>query len=282
MTEKETKAETAPAQLGFFADYIEKEIGIVYSPFNFFQLEHRLHDVAARLGLPDIAAVWSRAQNGVDSQLRTLLLDLATNNETSFFRDAAVFRTLVSRIIPDLLRDYPRLERLRIWSAAGSTGQEACSIAMTLDQARAAHPNWPDFQILVTDFSERVLDQARAGRYSRLEIQRGLPDEMREQYFDADGPDYWRFRRSLHERFTFRPLNLLEPFPGRGDCDVIFCRNVLIYQSVENKRSVIEKLRRSLDQGRYLALGAAESLVGISDDFDTIREENAVFYRSKI
>lgn len=271
---------TSENQLKFFADYIEKEIGIIYSETNYFQLEHRLSDIVAQLSLKDIHELWNMARVGINDQLRGLLLDLATNNETSFFRDAALFSSLTQHMIPALLADNPFISHLRIWSAAGSTGQEAYSIVMSLEQAKAAGAKIPSYEVVVTDVSERVLAKAQEGLYSHLDVQRGLPAKLLIEYFEKQGESSWRIKSQLRDKLIFRKVNLLEPFSAKlGEFDIVFCRNVLIYQSVENKTAVVNKILKILGTKRFLILGAAESLLGISNDLDQIQYDKAVVYR---
>ncbi len=212
--------------------------------------------------------------------MELLLLDLATNNETSFFRDARIYEALANHMARELAAREPRPHKLSIWSAAGSTGQEAYSIAMSLDSARIANPKLLDFDILVSDVSERVLKKAESGTYTQLEIQRGLPATHLVKYFTNEGANLWQASTQLRDKLRFRKLNLLEPFPtNMGSFDIIFCRNVLIYQSVENKIRVVERLLKHLSAGGYLVLGAAESMIGVSSAVKQLHFENAVFYQ---
>ncbi len=273
----------APEKIKFFAKFIEGELGIIYSESNYFQLEHRLNDIASQLGLGNLDELWLKATFGIDGQFKNLLLDLATNNETSFFRDASLFKSLVQVIVPDLILKNPNLKEIRIWSAACSSGQEPYSIAMALEEARSANLGFPDYKILATDFSERVLKRTKERTYSQLELQRGLTPTLLNKFFDAGTtPDKWVLNARIPaSKFEFKKLNLLEPWKFDDHFHIIFCRNVLIYQKVENKIQVVEKMIQLLEREGYLALGAAESLLGISERFEQIHFENAVFYRKK-
>lgn len=184
-------------------------------------------------------------------------------------------------MVPDIVSENPSLSKIRIWSAAGSTGQEAYSIAMSMEQAKSENASFPDYEIMVTDVSERVLKKSKEGIYSQLEIQRGLPARLLIQYFDKEKDNEWRVKENLRNKLSFRNLNLLDPFPYFGEFDIIFCRNVLIYQSVENKAAVVSKFEKCLGNRRFFVLGAAESMLGVSNRFDQIHFESAVFYRKK-
>ena len=271
---------TSEDKLKFFAKYIESKIGIIYLESNYFQLEHRLNDIVTLLGFKDIEELWISAQRGIDGQLKDLLLDLATNNETSFFRDPAIFQALAKNIIPDLKNTIPHRSVFRIWSAAASTGQEAYSIAMTLEQERLKNPNYPDFNIFVSDVSDRVLNKGKSGVYSQLEVQRGMPAKLLIEYFEKLEDNSWKIRSALTDKLQFRRMNLLEPFPpGIGYFDIIFCRNVLIYQGIENKIAIVQKLLDTLVSGGYLILGAAESMLGISNTLKQLQFGTAVVYQ---
>ncbi len=271
---------TDSSRLKFFAKFIEEQIGIIYSETNYFQLEHRLNDIVTLLGYKDVDDLWTRAQAGIDGQLRDLLLDLATNNETSFFRDAALFEALIKNLVPDLKSQSSSLAKVQIWSAAGSTGQEAYSIAMAMDQARRADSVFPDFEIFVSDISERVLSRSKEGLYSQLEVQRGLPAKMLIEYFEKEGESSWRVKASLREKLRFKKLNLLESIPSSvGIFDIVFCRNVLIYQSVENKIAVVDRLLKLIAPNGYLLLGAAESMLGVSTAVKQLQFGTAVAYK---
>lgn len=277
---------TSPECLRYFADFIEKEIGIVYSEVNYYQLESRLEDIAKQLGFSDPTALWEKTKmTGMNGAMKLLLIDTATNNETSFFRDPMVFkaiRTVLDTLIAKKAANY---ERVRIWSAACSTGQEVYSLAIMLEEIGAKTPF--TYEILATDISERVLKRAADGRYSQLEVQRGLAATQLVKYFkpetptSANDPAYWTINSELKRNISFQKLNLLEPWPGHKTCDIVLCRNVLIYQTIENKKKVVAKIADILDPGGYLILGGAESLIGISDALDYVTIEGAVVYRKK-
>ncbi len=272
-----------PEKLKFFATFIESELGIVYSDSNYFQLEHRLNDISNQLGFQNVNDLWLKATFGIEGQFKALLLDLATNNETSFFRDASIFRGTIEMVVPELLEKKPNLKEVTIWSAACSSGQEPYSLAMAFEEARSKNFNFPDYRIFATDFSNRILARTQERTYSSLELQRGLPAHYISKYFEPGAhPDTWVINSRISpSKFEFQQLNLLKPWNFDHNFDIIFCRNVLIYQNIENKIAVISKMLKFLDAGGYLALGAAESLLGISDQFDQIHFENAVFYRKK-
>ncbi len=262
----------------FFAKFIEKELGIIYVEANYFQLEHRLRDIATQLGFASVDELYQKARTGITGSMKSLLLDLATNNETSFFRDASIFRALSSHIIPEFSQD-PYKSVINIWSAASSSGQEIYSIAMEIEELKKAGQKVPMIRFLASDVSDTILKRARNGLYSQIEIQRGLPAKMMIEYFTKNPEDQWQIKSHLQNMMTFKKINLLEDWGDIGPFDVIFIRNVLIYQNVENKKKVIEKIHANLNPKGYLILGAAESLFGVSEKFKQISVDKAIVYQ---
>jgi chemotaxis protein methyltransferase CheR len=275
-------------QLKFFADFIEAKLGIIYVQDNYYQLQKRLDNIACQMNFSSTEELWQKAQAGIFGQMKMLLLDLATNNETSFFRDPAIFKTIDERILgsPKFSGENP--PPLKIWCCATSTGQEVYSLAMLLSIWQRLNPK-RTFSFLATDYSERVLGQAEAGRYSQLEIQRGLPATMLVRHFhneskgEASGSHSpgWLVNDDLKKNITFKQQNLLESFGSIGPFDLVMCRNVLIYQNVEGKSKIIAKIAEKIAPDGFLVMGAAESLTGLSDAFDLRQFDRSVIYQKK-
>jgi chemotaxis protein methyltransferase CheR len=213
------------------------------------------------------------------------LLDVSTNNETSFYRDAKVFKYIKSHILK--ISTQGNMQRpIRIWSCASSTGQEAYSIAMICEEMLHILP-LRSYEILGTDISQRVLEQAKSGTYRQIEVQRGLPAPQLIKYFepaseDMDHNPKWQIKQSVRSKVEFKKLNLLDPvFPNLGPFDIILCRNVLIYQPVENRSKIIKKIAPNLDAEGIFLVGAAESLIGIENNFIQTNEDSVVVYKNK-
>lgn len=272
--------ELTKEQLDFYAEFIEKNLGIIYKSDNHYQLQRRLQQVAIQLGFDDVVAMHEALQNGIFGHAKTLILDIATNNETLFFRDKKIFDGFQKHILSSA--DYlDGTKPVTIWCAACSTGQEPYSLAMILDEFTKADPR-RSYRIFATDFSDRVLDVARKGEYTQLEVQRGLKTKQLIKYFEktADASkDTWQIKPSLQKQIEFDQLNLLAPWPHVESFDFIFCRNVLIYFEVDVKKKIIEKLYSKLNPGGYLVLGAAESLVGLSDSYVPVKLGEANYYQ---
>lgn len=258
--------------LQFFAEYIERQLGIVYSPDNFFQLENRLSEILSYFRINSVEDLRRVVETGPPASLRQMLLDTATNNETSFFRDMKIFETVRDFIVPQMQTRRP----LRVWSAASSSGQEAYSLCMLFKESFPALP----FSILASDISQRMLERVGEGVYSQLEVQRGLPTKYLLQYFSQLADGRWAVNAAIRSHVKTEKINLLSPFPQVGRFDVIFCRNVLIYQRVEKKADIINRLRAQLEPGGFLVLGAGESMIGLSTHFQQHAYRNTIVYQS--
>lgn len=266
--------------LKFFAQFIEQELGIIYSDFNYFQLNNRLEEICKLLGVSSIENLYSQAQQGITGSFKQLLLDTATNNETSFFRDPRVFKAMENEIFPQIFKNRCS-KKIRIWSAASSTGQEALSSAMLIQEyAKNCNQNCP-FEVIATDISNRALDKARSGKYSQLEVQRGLPTPLMLKYFQKNEGDQWQANSDLLRNISFRSLNLKDNFSFPEKFDLILCRNVLIYQNVQGKIDILKKITNCLDANGYLILGSGESLLGLSDDYTQVSVESVILYKKK-
>jgi chemotaxis protein methyltransferase CheR len=177
-----------------------------------------------------------------------------TTNETYFFREPAHYQALRDAILPELLRTRQVTRKLSFWSAAASTGQEAYSLAMMLLEMGV--PDW-NTEILATDLSDRVLDRARSGKYSQLEVNRGLPAPLLVKYFRRVGLE-WQLKEEVRRMVRFQPFDLRSRMRALGPFDVVLCRNVLIYFDLETKKDILTEIHGSLFRGGYLLLGTTE------------------------
>jgi chemotaxis protein methyltransferase CheR len=199
------------------------------------------------------------------------------NNESFFFRDKVPFDRMRDTVLPELIQRRARSRRIRIWTAAASTGQEPYSLAMLFD----ACPQLAGWQIdiVASDLSNDALDRAKAGIYSQFEVQRGLPIQLLMQHFEQIA-EQWRLSDRMRRKVQFRQVNLLHDFSTLGIFDVVFCRNVLIYFDAETKVDVLARIRRVTANDGYFFLGAAETMVGLGDAFVPVPERRGM-YRPK-
>lgn len=258
----------------FVSQLLRKRAGIVLTPDKMYLLESRLAPLARKEGLPSIDDLIQVVRARRDERLITQVVDVMTTNETFFYRDKTPFDHLKEAILP-LLAQARRGSRIRIWCAACSTGQEPYSIAMMLDQMPQLTGGVP-VEIVATDISERCLERARQGLFTQFEVQRGLPIQTLMQYFTQQD-DHWRISERMRSMITFRKLNLMDPSYNLGKFDVIFCRNVLIYFDAPTKGEVFERLAQSMNPGGFLLLGAAESVVGITQAFESAQDRRGLY-----
>lgn len=195
------------------------------------------------------------------SELADRVADALLNQESSFFRDAAVF-DMVAQAVEALRLDRPG-RRPRIWSAGCSFGQEPLSLAMVFAEKDVGSAVLPP-EIVATDVSESALARARAGRYSQFEIQRGLPVRQMMRWFDHEGED-WVAKPELVRRIAFRRLNLVADPPPVGRFDIVLCRNVLLYLTPVLRRQILDGLATAIRPDGLLVLGAGETVIGQTD-----------------
>lgn len=263
-----------PGDFDYITSELKRRSGIVVGKDKLYLLESRLAPLARKEGLTSLDELISVVRTRRDERLMGQMVDAMTTNETFFFRDKTPFEHLENVVLPDLVKSRPG-QRLRILSAACSTGQEAYSIAMMLDQ-NPRLTGGASVEIVATDISERVLEKARAGLYSQFEVQRGLPIRYLMSYFTQQG-DIWKLNENIRSRVTFRKLNLLDSLSSLGNFDIVFCRNVLIYFDQQTKRDILARLSKMMNEKSYLLLGAAETVVGLSDAFSASREHRGLY-----
>jgi chemotaxis protein methyltransferase CheR len=252
----------------FDYDYLRKLLkdrsGLVLSDDKQYLIESRLLPLARKAGISGIGELVQKMKSGPDS-LIVDVVEAMTTNETFFFRDKIPFEHFKTTIMPELLRERASRRSLRIWCAASSTGQEPYSLAMMLKEMSAEIAGWR-IEIIATDLSQEVLEKSKAGIYSQFEVQRGLPIQLLVRYFKQIG-DMWQVNPDVRAMVQFRQLNLLNDFSHLGMFDVIFCRNVLIYFDQETKIAIFNRLLRVHEASGYLLLGAAETVVGLTDAY---------------
>ncbi len=261
----------APDCFAFVADLVGRRSAIRLDPGKEYLVESRLGPMARERGL-GLDEYVRRLRAGAPDDELAAVVEAMTTNETSWFRDVAPFAALRPHVLP-LLRAAGATDRLRIWSAACSTGQEPYSILMALGDGL----DLPSVEIVATDLNEQVLARAREGVYSQLEVNRGLPAAMLVRHFDRVGA-HWRVRADLRAKVQFRRHNLMDPAPA-GPFDLVFLRNVLIYFDLPTKRAVLDRIVRALRPGGLLVLGAAETTLGVHDGFERVEAGGAVLHR---
>lgn len=251
-----------PTEYTALCTFLRTKSGIVLGEKKEYLVESRLQHVAKQHGFSTVDELVGKlsilplaAQNDI--------IDAMTTNESFFFRDNTPFRQFEETMLPALHSARKAKGSLRIWCAAASTGQEPYSLAMLLMSKKRLWAGL-NVEIVATDLSDVALDRARAGSYSQFEVQRGLPVQMLVEHFTQEGTN-WVISDEIKKMVQFSKLNLLDPLSRIGVVDVVFCRNVLIYFDVETKKKVLEAVHRNMASDGYLVLGAAETLMGITD-----------------
>jgi chemotaxis protein methyltransferase CheR len=259
----------------FVSTLVRREASIVLAPGKEYLVEARLIPVARQVGAPSVAEFLAELQRRPDPANQRRIIDALTTNETSWFRDREPFTALTDVVLPELVKARSSARKLRIWSAASSSGQEAYSLAITLQESLP--PGW-SYEIVGSDISTEMIQRAEIGEYSQVEVNRGLPASQLVQYFDRVGA-HWRVSPVLRRNVSFRLMNLTAPLPSMPPYDVIFLRNVLIYFDVATKRSVLRNVARLLRPDGWLFLGAAETTIGIDENYERVAAGRTSAYR---
>lgn len=265
------------AEFSYVSELIHRRSAISLAAGKEYLVENRLQPLAASNGEHSLSRLIRRLRTTPEGPLHTQVVEAMTTNETSWFRDHHVYDALEVRLLPELLRRRAQERRLTIWSAGTASGQEAYSIAMVLHERLATDPSWK-MRIIATDLSTQMVDRTRAGRYSQLEINRGLPATRLVRHFHRAGIE-WQVNESLRRLLDVRQLNLAAPFPALPLLDVVFLRNVLIYFDLRTKRAVLKQLRRVLRPDGYLILGGAETTLNLDSAFVRVPLDHATTYQ---
>jgi chemotaxis protein methyltransferase CheR len=249
--------------------------GLVLSADKHYLVESRLLPVARRHGLFNLTGLVGKLKAPDAESLIVEVVEAMTTNESLFFRDKTPFDHFRDAIIPSLLTARAATRRIRIWCAAASTGQEPYTLAICLKEMGKELKGW-HIDILATDISTEVLEKAKSGIYSQFEVQRGLPVLMLIKYFSQFG-EMWQLAPEIRAMVKFRPFNLLHDFSSLGPFDVVFCRNVLIYFDQETKIDVLNRIGGVMERDGFLALGGAETVVGLTSAFKPVPDKRGLY-----
>lgn len=256
----------------FLRELVLRRSAIVLDDGKGYLVESRVAGILRDEGLSSTQELVQQLRRLPRSPLEARVVDAMTTNETSFFRDVHPFES-----IPEILDSAPAVGPISIWCAASSSGQEPLSIAMTLLE-HAPHVA-ARTRILATDLSPTMVQRCRSGRFSQLEVNRGLPARYLVKYFEQDGTE-WVARPELLSMIEARPLNLAEPFVGVPRADLVMMRNVLIYFSVDTKVDILGRIRRdALKPHGVLMLGGSETTYNIDDSYERISIGRSSCYR---
>jgi chemotaxis protein methyltransferase CheR len=264
-----------PLEYDYLRRLLKERSGLVLSHDKQYLVESRLMPVVRRAGLGSLSDLVHNLKRLSAEPLIVDVVEAMTTNETFFFRDRIPFEHVRDAVVPALLQARASQKRIRVWCAAASSGQEPYSLAMCFKEMGASLAGWR-IEILATDISAEVLEKAKAGVYSQFEVQRGLPIQLLIKYFTQVG-DCWQLSPEIKAMVQFRPFNLLNDFAPLGMFDLVFCRNVLIYFDQESKVAVLDRLSRQIESDGYLVLGAAETVVGLTERFKPCPDRRGLY-----
>ncbi len=256
-----------------FQQLLRSRAGFVLEDDKMYLVEMRLAPVLRRLGLASFDQLAAALRGDRGSATERMVIEALLNGETTFFRDIACFNSLEKTIIPEIVRRRAGARRIRIWCAASSTGQEPYSVAMMLASSFPELDGW-DVRILATDYSEHHLERARAGRYSQLEVNRGLPARMLVKHFVQDGKE-WIVRPDIRRRVEFAPMNLVGDWAVTEQVDLMMLRNVMIYWDQATQRAVLERIKAVIGRTGFLVLGGAETTYFLAPGYDRYGENGS-------
>ncbi len=261
-----------------YSELLKKQSGLVLTEDKVYLLESRLNPVAKKWGYNSLETMTIALQGVPDKKLVVDIVEAMTTNETSFFRDTRPFDMFRDHLLTYMKEARANKRKLRIWCAAASSGQEPYTIAMILKEATTQYPGW-SFEIMATDISHEILDQAREGLYSQFEVQRGLPIQLLMKYFTQVDSQKWKINDEIRNMVNYNYFNLLSPMNALGTFDIIFCRNVLIYFDEATKGKVLGEMARHIELDGFLMLGGAETVMGITDQFIAVPDKRGVYAR---
>jgi chemotaxis protein methyltransferase CheR len=268
-----------------WARYVYDISGISLEPAKSYLIEARLGPLLKEYACRTFSDLYRKSKMDSSQIIEKRIIDQITTNETFFFRDNAPFDMLKYKILPDIV-DWKTQKAfssspvaIRIWSAGCSTGQEVYSIAIALKEI-LVDLNKYNVTVLGTDISGMAIARASQGMYTRFEMDRGLTPERMEQYFIREG-EAWKIKDDIQTMATFKKMNLMQPFTWMGKFDIIFCRNVGIYFTIEDRKKLFRHIEDVLAADGGLIIGSTESLTGIAPQFEPKRYLRSVFYQLK-
>jgi chemotaxis protein methyltransferase CheR len=264
-----------PLDYDYLRGFLKARSGLVLSNDKQYLIESRLMPIVRKQGMVGISDLVQKLKTPGSEALAAKVTEAMTTNESFFFRDKTPFDHFKEVMLPELMKARAAKRHIRIWCAAASTGQEPYSLAMILKEMGPQIAGWR-FEIIGTDLSGEVLDRAKAGAYTQFEVQRGLPIQMLLKYFTQNG-DQWTISQDIRSMIHYRTLNLLNDFSALGQFDIVYCRNVLIYFDQPTKIDVLNRAARQTASDGYLLLGAAETVVGLTDAFKPVTDRRGLY-----
>jgi len=269
-----TRRKITPQEIDVLGPFIAQLTGLVLDHSKAYLFETRLGPVLEKYNLNSFQSLIEGI--ALNRNIERDTIDAITTQETLFFRDRHPFDFIQNKFFPEFFAKNGMDSELNIWSAASSTGQEIYSIAMTLNNILFDLSKYK-VKFTGTDISEDALERAKSGYYNKFELSRGIDIKLLNKYFNRDGNGY-RIRDEIRERVTFLKANLLKPLPALPQMDLIFCRNVAIYFSRDDRAKLYDALADKLKPDGVLIISSTESLIGITDRFKQERYRDTFYY----
>lgn len=272
----------SPDELKVVSQYIHEISGIYLDQSKSYLFETRLSSIAESHGCTSYRELQQKAKQDPTKKIERAIVDAITTNETLFFRDKGPFELLQHKILPEMIdartpKSGMMKTNIRIWSAAASTGQELYSIAIVIKELLRDLSRY-NISLLGTDISDAAIAQASYGKYNKFEIERGLERAVLQKYFALFG-DSWKIKDEIRSMVNFRKFNLMQPFTSLGKFDIIFCRNVAIYFTLQDRTKLFNKIADVLADDGFLVIGSTESLTGVCSRFVPKRHLRSIFYQ---
>ncbi len=278
-----TQGNVDQAEFDQFRQFLEDACGISLGDNKQYLVTNRMRRLMDDHKIADFGELVRNLRHGFNRKLKEQVIDAMTTNETFWFRDVYPYDHLKNTLFPQLMGPANKvIGPIRIWSAACSSGQEPYSISMMVEEFKLKNMGTlpRQVQIVATDLSTTVLEQARAGEYDKLSVMRGLSNERLDRFFDKTPQGNWKVKSVLRDRIDFRPINLMDSYAALGKFDIVFCRNVLIYFNADLKRQILQKIHASLKPQGILYLGSSEGLAGAADLFEMVRCDPGILYKA--
>lgn len=251
-----------PEEVRQLGGFIHQLTGLYLDQRKSYLFEYRLSPLLEELGLSNYRELYDLVKHK-GGEAREKLISAITTDETSFFRDPEYYRMLTEHLLPALINKKRQsgISRpyLNIWCAACSRGQEPYSLAMILTELLEDQKDL-NVSIVATDISQKVIDYASRGRYSKFELSRGLTLERLQRHFTQDDR-YWRIRDEVRAKVSFRKINILERHPGLGNFDLVLCRNVAVYFDTTDRKRLFTAIAQHMAADGYLVVGSTETLM---------------------
>jgi chemotaxis protein methyltransferase CheR len=265
------------AEFAYVRDLVKNAVAIALGPEREYLMEARLAPIAEHEGFTCVSELVRSLTGKTAGDLHWKVIEAMTTNETSFFRDIKPFEALRHKVLPQLIQNREKEKQISVWCGACSTGQEPYSLSILLREHFPILHGWK-VKILATDISNDVLQKAQRGRYTQLEVNRGLPAQLLIKHFRKEGTE-WQISDAIRSMVEFRRVNLIGSWPPMPNVDIVLLRNVLIYFPVETKTQILRNMRRILRPDGYLFMGTAETTVNLAVQYDSETHQTVTYYR---